>query len=50
MNEYVFVEDPEGSVFKKLKTEVTADEKIISEKEYMKKSGLADYKKNEDKR
>lgn len=42
---YVFVKDSEGYVFKKLESEVTQDEKIISEKEYMKKSGLASYKK-----
>lgn len=43
--EYVFVKDSDGYVFKKLESEVTADEKIISEKEYMKKSGLAFYEK-----
>lgn len=39
--EYVYVKDSEGYVFKNLASEVTADEKIITEKEYMKKSGLA---------
>ncbi len=43
--EYVFVKDSEGYVFKKLANEVSADEKIITEKEYMKKSGLAAYEK-----
>ena len=43
--EYVYVKDSEGYVFKKLASEVTADEKIITEKEYMKKSGLAGYEK-----
>lgn len=43
--EYVYVKDSEGYVFKKLTSEVTADEKIITEKEYMKKSGLAGYEK-----
>ncbi len=42
---YVFVKDSEGYVFKKLVSEVSADEKIISEKEYMKTSGLAYYEK-----
>ncbi len=37
---YVFVIDSDGYVFKKLEAEVTPDEKIITEKEYMKKSGL----------
>ena len=32
-------------LFKKLQSDVSADEKIISEKEYMKLSGLASYKK-----
>ena len=41
----VYVKDSEGYVFKKLASEVTADEKIITEKEYMKKSGLAGYEK-----
>ena len=43
--EYVFVKDSEGYVFKKLANEVSAYEKIITEKEYMKKSGLAAYEK-----
>ena len=34
--DYVFVKDSEGYVFKKLQSEVSSDEKIISEKEYMK--------------
>lgn len=42
---YVFVKDSEGFVSKKLESEVQADEKIISEKEYLKKSGLAFYEK-----
>ena len=42
---YVYVKDSEGYVFKKLESEVSADEKIISEKEYNKKSGLAFYQK-----
>jgi len=42
---YVFVKDSEGYVFKKLETEVSPDEKIISEKEYMKLSGLESYEK-----
>lgn len=43
--DYVFVKDSEGYVFKKLESEVSSDEKIISEREYMKKSGLASYEK-----
>ncbi len=43
--EYVYVKDSEGYVFKKLKSELSPDEKIISEKEYLKKSGLANYEK-----
>jgi len=43
--EYAFVKDSEGFVYKKLESEVAPDEKIISEKEYMKKSGLAAYEK-----
>ena len=43
--DYLFVKDSEGYVFKKLESEVSPDEKIISEKEYMKKSGLASYEK-----
>ena len=31
--DYVFVKDSEGYVFKKLESEVSPDEKIISEKE-----------------
>ena len=31
--EYVYVKDSEGYVFKKLASEVTADEKIITERE-----------------
>ncbi len=42
---YVFVKDSEGYVFKKLESEVSSDEKIISEKEYMKISGLSAYEK-----
>ena len=42
---YVYVKDSEGYVFKKLKAELSPDEKIISEKEYLKKSGLANYVK-----
>lgn len=43
--EYVYVKDSEGYVYKKLLSEKTSDEKIISEKEYLKKSGLASYNK-----
>ena len=43
--DYVFVKDSEGYVFKKLESEVTSDEKIISEKEYMKLSSLGSYEK-----
>ena len=43
--DYVFVKDSEGYVFKKLESEVSPDEKIISEKEYMKVSGLTSYEK-----
>jgi len=43
--DYVFVKDLEGYVFKKLESEVFPDEKIISEKEYMKISGLTSYEK-----
>lgn len=42
---YVYIKDSEGYVFKKLEAEVTSDEKIISEEEYMKTSGLAAYEK-----
>ena len=41
----VFVKDAEGYVFKKLESEISSDEKIISEKEFMKVSGLASYEK-----
>ena len=43
--EYVYVKDSDGYVFKKLESELSHDEKIISEKEYMKTSGLAAYEK-----
>ena len=43
--DYVYVKDSEGYVFKKSKSEVSSDEKIISEKEYMKVSGLTSYEK-----
>ena len=43
--EYVYVKDSEGYVFKKSESELSHDEKIISEKEYLKKSGLANYAK-----
>lgn len=43
--DYIFVKDSEGYVFKKSESEVSPDEKIISEKEYMKLSGLASYEK-----
>ncbi len=43
--DYIFVKDSEGFVSKKITTEVTSDEKIITEKEYMKKSGLSFYEK-----
>ena len=42
---YVYAKDSEGFVFKKKESDVTADEKIISEKEYLKKSGIALYEK-----
>ena len=42
---YVYVKDSEGFVFKKKESDVSADEKIISEKEYLKKSGIAHYEK-----
>ena len=45
MMKYVYVKDSEGYVFKELETEVTSNEKIISEEEYMKTSGLATYKR-----
>ena len=43
--EYVYVIDSEGYVCKKLVNEVASDEKVISEKEYLKKSGIASYQK-----
>ncbi len=43
--EYVYVKDSDGYVFKKLESELLSDEKIISEKEYLKVSGLANYTK-----
>ena len=43
--DYVFVKDSESYVFKKAASEISADEKIISEKEYMKISGLSSYEK-----
>lgn len=39
--EYIYVQDSEDYVFKKLVSEISSDEKIISEKEYMKKSGIS---------
>lgn len=42
---HIYIKDSEGFVFKKKESEVTTGEKIISEKEYMKKSGLALYEK-----
>lgn len=42
---HIYVKDSEGFVFKKKESEVTTGEKIISEKDYMKKSGLALYEK-----
>lgn len=42
---YVFVKDSEGYVFKKPESELSPNEKIISEKEYIKKSGLKYYEK-----
>ena len=42
---YVYVKDSEGFVFKKKESDVAADEKIISQKEYLKKSGIALYEK-----
>ncbi len=42
---YVFVKDAEGFVSKKAESEILAGEKIISEKEYLKKSGLELYEK-----
>lgn len=43
--EYVYVKDSEGYVFKKNKSEVLPNEKVISEKEYLKLSGLESYEK-----
>lgn len=42
---YVYVKDSEGYVFKKPKSAIRKGEKIISEKAYMKASGLAYYEK-----
>jgi hypothetical protein len=42
---YVYVKDSEGFVYKKLKSEVRKGEKIISEKAYLKASGLANLMK-----
>ena len=42
---YVYVKDSEGYVCKKLKSDVCKGEKIISEKAYLKASGLAYYEK-----
>ena len=42
---HVYVKDSEGYVFKKLKSDVCKGEKIISEKAYLKASGLAYYEK-----
>lgn len=43
--DYVYVKDSEGYVSKKLACEVSADEKVITEKEYRKRSGIAAYEK-----
>ena len=43
--EYVFVKDSEGYVFKKATSDIMPDEKIISENEYLRKSGIAFYEK-----
>ena len=43
--DYVFVKDSEGYVFKKPKSDVCKGEKIISEKAYLKASGLDYYEK-----
>lgn len=45
MDEFVYIKDAEGYVTKKLQSEALPDDKIISEKEYLKKSGLASYEK-----
>lgn len=42
---YIYVKDSEGFVCKKAENELLPNEKIISEKEYLKCSGLADYGK-----
>ena len=42
---YIFVKDKEGYVFKKPEDALAPDEKIITEKEYMKKSGLLSYER-----
>jgi len=44
---YVYVKDSEGYVFKKPKSDVCKGEKIISEKAYLKASGLADLMKKD---
>jgi hypothetical protein len=43
--QYVYVKDSEGYVSKKLKSDVCKGEKNISEKAYLKASGLAYYEK-----
>lgn len=43
--EFVFVRDEEGYVYKKIASQVTGNETIISEKQYMKESGLLAYEK-----
>lgn len=43
--DYVYVKDSEGYVCKKLKSELTSSDKIISEKKYLKLSGLSAYEK-----
>ena len=43
--DYVFVRDEEGYVYKKIASQVTENETIISEKQYMKESGLLAYEK-----
>lgn len=43
---YVYGKDSDGYVFKKLKSDVCKGEKIISEKAYLKASGLAAYEKD----
>jgi len=42
---YIYVKDTEGYVYKKDSSELLPDEKIISEKEYLRKSGLGTYQK-----